>query len=131
VRSKGGIEELESLTFAPGTVGGLALERVVASASMVCGDRLVVISDGITDACPELRGSQDQRGYMYGHSRLERFVQENRRLDPGELCTRLLADVVEHRAGAPQDDDMIVLVIEFRGTTERPDPVGETPTSEH
>ena len=68
------------------------------------GDRLVVYSDGITEA----RNTDDAE---FGEERLLSCVEANRRQAPADLVQSVLATVQQFSSGTPQGDDLTVLVL--------------------
>jgi len=79
------------------------------------GDRLVLITDGITEA----RNGQDEE---FGEERLLRLVQEHRELSAGSL-QRVLLDELEFFAAGPLQDDATLMIVsktlETRGEHKR------------
>ena len=71
------------------------------------GDKLVIHSDGITDA-------RSPAGEFYGDRRIAEFVRQYGAASCAELHDALLEDVDEFSAGAEQMDDITLLVIEYR-----------------
>jgi sigma-B regulation protein RsbU (phosphoserine phosphatase) len=71
------------------------------------GDRLVVYTDGITEA---ENGAQEQ----YSTSRLERFLALTKDYSSAEIIDALLMDVFMFADGAPQSDDIAVLCLSRR-----------------
>jgi phosphoserine phosphatase RsbU/P len=73
------------------------------------GDRLIVYSDGVTEA-------QNRHGEFFGGKRLREVVAEHL----GESCAAIHdaihAAVAVFTEGAPQSDDITVLVLEFETT---------------
>ena len=70
------------------------------------GDRLVLFTDGITEAC-------DSGGDEFGETRLAVLAAENVSLSPAELKDKLLQAARAHCAGAWTDDaTLIVIAIE-------------------
>jgi sigma-B regulation protein RsbU (phosphoserine phosphatase) len=67
------------------------------------GDRLVLITDGITEA----RNGQDEE---FGEERLLRLVQEHRELSAGSL-QRVLLDELESFAAGPLQDDATLMIV--------------------
>ena len=74
------------------------------------GDRLVLYTDGLTDA-----QSSDGRGF--GRSRLVELLQARGDLPPGELCTTVFADLAAYQGDAEQYDDMTMVVVEVNRTS--------------
>lgn len=77
-------------------------EFVMHSAQLRPGDRLVVVSDGITEAT----NMDDDE---FGEERLEHACQFD---DP---FSRIMEEVITFRGTAPQNDDVTLLEIEFNG----------------
>jgi hypothetical protein len=69
------------------------------------GDRLLLYSDGITEA-------RDERGEFFGEQRLVDFVERAERagVSAPETLRRLVAAVLDHQAGELQDDATMVMV---------------------
>ena len=68
------------------------------------GETLVLFSDGITEA-------MDQAGILYSDERLVTVLGEQRGLEAPALIDAIMTDVAAHVAGAPQSDDMTLLVV--------------------
>ncbi len=69
------------------------------------GSRLVMYSDGVTDAV-------NLYGERYGIERLRRVVQDNGNLSAIELKNQIAADVAQFCQNAPAFDDLTLLVVE-------------------
>ena len=69
------------------------------------GDRLLLYSDGITEA-------RDERGEFFGEQRLVDFVERAERagVSAPETLRRLVAAVLDHQTGELQDDATMVMV---------------------
>jgi sigma-B regulation protein RsbU (phosphoserine phosphatase) len=65
---------------------------------------LVSYTDGLSDAC-------DTRGADWGEQRVMSSIRSGRRSSAGALADHILTDVTRFMAGAPQQDDMTLLVI--------------------
>jgi sigma-B regulation protein RsbU (phosphoserine phosphatase) len=72
------------------------------------GDRLVIYSDGVTEA-------RAPGGAFYGTERLISVIGANHGSSCEQLHDAILRDVQEATAGAPQADDVTLLVVEFGG----------------
>lgn len=68
------------------------------------GDRLLLFSDGITEAIDAFRQE-------YGDERLEALWRDSTDPTPGEFIARLMSDVGEFRGGAAQSDDMTAVAV--------------------
>jgi len=98
-----------SLLQAPGRfLGGLeGLVLNEAGLQFLPGDALVCYSDGLTDATsPE--------GRRYGLERLMALVAGAAAGSASDLAEAIVADVDAFRAGAPQPDDMTLLVMKVQ-----------------
>ncbi len=78
------------------------------------GDRLVLYTDGLTEA-------ENRRAELYGDDRLIGTLSGPGFVSMGvrELLEGVVADVEAHVDGAAQSDDLTVMVMEFRGTYRR------------
>jgi sigma-B regulation protein RsbU (phosphoserine phosphatase) len=68
------------------------------------GNRIVLYSDGITEARNELEEE-------FGEERLQQVITENRVLSSGELIDKIVASVKEYAGNTPQGDDMTIVVV--------------------
>jgi len=82
----------EELEFAEGTV------------EMTPGDALLVYSDGVSEA-------MDLHQQDYGEDRLQEAWRRLGTLPPGECIARFMAELEAFRAGAPQSDDITLVVL--------------------
>jgi sigma-B regulation protein RsbU (phosphoserine phosphatase) len=89
------------------TVLGVLPDAVDAEATLEvqldAGDRIVLYTDGITDAF-------DSQGRMLGVAGVRRFVRETAMLPLHEMNKAILDRVAEWREGPPADDISLVLV---------------------
>jgi len=67
-------------------------------------DMLVIYTDGITEA-------MNKTGEQYGNERLVEFIKANSELAPEEFTKKLDADIHKFTGGAPQNDDITLVVI--------------------
>jgi sigma-B regulation protein RsbU (phosphoserine phosphatase) len=91
------------------------LEKTVYEEDSVllgAGEVLVVYSDGITDA---VNGEAAE----YGETRLVDLVGEHRREPAPALLDRIFRDVRAHAGAEPQMDDMTVVVVKRKQTTDQ------------
>ena len=90
--------------------GGLMLgfaedmEFVQGEASMAPGDALLLYSDGVSEA-------MDLRRQEFGEDRLQEAWRRHGTLPPAECIAKLMAEVEAFRAGAPQSDDITLVVL--------------------
>jgi serine phosphatase RsbU (regulator of sigma subunit) len=101
VRPDGEVEELTAAAPPVGMVPGLPFP--VAEATFVPGSRLLCYSDGVTEA-------MDDAEDMYGEERLLAALATGRELDLKALHRHLLDDLAGFTGGAPQSDDVTLLV---------------------
>jgi serine phosphatase RsbU (regulator of sigma subunit) len=89
-----------------GLMLGFSEDQVFAEgeAAMATGDALLLYSDGVSEA-------MDPRGQEYGEDRLREAWRRHGTLPPAECIARLMAEVEEFRAGAPQSDDLTMVVL--------------------
>jgi len=95
---------------AGGLVLGLFPHVAYESGSVVLapGDVVVVCSDGVTEA----RSTGDEE---FGRERFIASVQGAHGQEPAVVLEQLLRDVREFTAGAPQADDLTVVIVRQRG----------------
>jgi len=68
------------------------------------GDIIVMYTDGITDA-------QSPLNELYGMERFSETIQTNRERPPAELEKLVIADIDRFLDGAPQPDDMAMVIL--------------------
>ena len=76
-------------------------------ATLVPGDRLVLVTDGITEA-------MDARKAIWGSGAFYEFLRSHASEDADTLCRRLRDAVRGHENGAPPNDDQTAAVIEVK-----------------
>ncbi|KRE86526.1 hypothetical protein ASG89_11005 [Paenibacillus sp. Soil766] len=69
------------------------------------GDRIIVYTDGITEA-------EDQLQHQYGFARLKDVLVREQASNPGYLLSQMVQDVDLFADGAVQSDDIAVLIID-------------------
>jgi len=67
-------------------------------------DMLVIYTDGITEA-------MNKAGLQFGNDRLMEFIKTNSELSPNEFTKKLDAELHRFTGGAPQNDDITLVVI--------------------
>jgi serine phosphatase RsbU (regulator of sigma subunit) len=103
-----GTGDLESLP-ANGTPLGMLEEGEysVAETRLEPGDRIVVFTDGLTEA-------QNPAGGFFGLKRLRETVRAHAGEDCQKLHTSVLTELAVFTRGAPQRDDVTLAVLEYR-----------------
>lgn len=71
------------------------------------GDRLVLFSDGLVEAC-------NANKEMYSIRRLQSFLESHSHLPLLELLDRILEDVHQHMGSRPAEDDITLVLVELR-----------------
>ena len=103
VRHRSTCLRLDSLTLPAGILPIIPpLQRTL---TLDPGDRLVVFSDGVTEA-------RNQLGEEFGEARLEGLLRERHNRQPEVLCKTILDAVSDFACGCPQTDDLTVLAAE-------------------
>jgi len=110
LRGGGKTELLEPSGMPVGLLEAATYE--VCSTSLLPGDKLVICSDGLTEA----RNEQDQ---FFEMKRLRAAVSANWRSSAAEMQELLLAELREFTGNALQNDDITLVVVEYQ-----PDPNG-------
>jgi hypothetical protein len=97
----------KELAYPPRTPLGVGIggPAAVGTEQLEPGDRLLLYSDGITEA-------RDRSGDFFGEKRLVEFIEraEQDALPAPETLRRLAKAVLEHQDGALQDDATLLLV---------------------
>jgi sigma-B regulation protein RsbU (phosphoserine phosphatase) len=88
------------LEFAPYTQGSVALSP---------GDTIVMFSDGVSEAL-------NAAGEEFGDERLQEVAAAVKDLASPEIVERIITSVRAFTKGAPQSDDITVMVIRYLGT---------------
>ncbi len=100
-----GIAVLEGRGRFLGMIPQLSLEEY--RIEMQPGDRLILFSDGVSDA-------ENPAGENYGTDRLRSIVRANYHLEAGPLVDAIRADIATWQQHAPAIDDLALLVVEAR-----------------
>jgi serine phosphatase RsbU (regulator of sigma subunit) len=72
------------------------------------GDRLLLYTDGLTDAL-------SANGHAFGRERLASLIEGSAHLSAGQLCSHISQQLVVHQRGREQFDDMTLLVVDVQG----------------
>ena len=88
--------------------GGELFERLLTEATLPLhrGDVLLFFTDGISEA---MNAESD----LFGEARLAKLVGEHGHLPADELRERILREIDAFVAGAPQHDDMTMILLKF------------------
>ena len=82
----------------------IKLLRPAVELALEPGDWLVLLSDGIYEFA-------DAAGTLFGRERVEQVVREHHGDTPASLAERLMTAVHAHACGAPQDDDITLVLL--------------------
>ena len=105
LRRSGDVERLAASGPPLGALPSAAYRQ--ATTTLAAGDVLVIFTDGVTEAL-------DAAEQEFGDERLRSLVLEDGADSAGELCKRILGAVREFEAGAPQTDDITLVVAKAR-----------------
>ena len=104
VRPGGKMDALDATAMPVGLMEGA--EFPIAEARLAPGDKLVVYTDGVTEA-------QNLAGEFFGKRRLKDIVAEHAAHSCAALHDAIQQGVAAFTEGAPQADDITVLVVEL------------------
>ena len=98
------------LALKPGFVLGPMMDTVYEAQRIILqpGDTLFLYTDGVTEA-------QNREEELYGELRLRDALQRAPKDDIAEMIHCIRAEVTRHANGAPQSDDVTMVVIKYRG----------------
>jgi serine phosphatase RsbU (regulator of sigma subunit) len=100
----GSLQELGGRGMALGLLDRDMLSLTEEQIALAPGDRLVLYTDGLTDApAPD--------GQLFDRARLKTLFQAQSTLPPGEFCATVFAHIAAYQSGAEQFDDMTMLVV--------------------
>jgi phosphoserine phosphatase RsbU/P len=86
----------------------LDTEFATMTVDLATGDRLVLYTDGVTEA-------EDPRDREFGEARLEAWLQANREETGRRLIDGVIKEVLEHCGGARPRDDMTLMCLTRQG----------------
>ncbi len=104
----GDVQELQGRGMALGLMPTHANYFSEESVTLQPGDRLVLYTDGLSDAL-----SPQER--FFGRERLGRLLQSHTALPPDQFCDATFSSLHEFRGDMPQFDDMTMLLVEVQG----------------
>jgi sigma-B regulation protein RsbU (phosphoserine phosphatase) len=105
VRRDGLLHELEATGMPVGLIEDAAF--VLAEQQLAPGDKVVIYTDGVTEA-------QDAHSGFFGRPRLHEIVKAHRASTAVEMHDAIQAAVATFTEGAPQSDDITLVVLEYR-----------------
>jgi sigma-B regulation protein RsbU (phosphoserine phosphatase) len=100
LRATGEIQKLDATSMPVGLT--FEAEFALAETTLAAGDRIVLYTDGVTEACNE-------QGEFYGKKRLREVI----RRAPKDLFTELRDDLMQFTSGVPQADDITLVVAAY------------------
>ena len=106
VHRSGEVDMLEAGTVPLGLF--VESEFPVTETRFAVGDKLVVYSDGVSEAT-------NWSGEQFGEKRLEEVLTAHAGLPAGELYEKVRHELAEFTSGAEQDDDVTLLVLGYQG----------------
>ncbi|MGD0668350.1 MAG: SpoIIE family protein phosphatase [Bryobacteraceae bacterium] len=106
VRPGGETAELEATGVPVGLIEGSSYD--LSGRQLSPGDKLVIYTDGVTEA-------QDARGGFFGRKRLFDLVRAQAGASAAALHDAIQGAVREFTEGAPQSDDITLVVLDYRG----------------
>lgn len=108
LRTGGAIEELETTGMPVGLLEGA--EFPSAEARLAPGDKVLIYTDGVTEA-------EDVHGQFFGKKRLRQIVSARGAESCAAIHDAVQDAVAAFSEGAPQSDDITVVVLEYRDFT--------------
>jgi len=106
VAANGDTRRLDAGGIVLGIVGEFPFEE--GTVPFGTGELLAVFSDGISEAV-------NRKDDQFGEQRILAVLREHRSLPAAEILERLIAAVREHAAGAPQADDITLVIVKRNG----------------
>jgi sigma-B regulation protein RsbU (phosphoserine phosphatase) len=93
-----------------GPLLGLGLVETVEEGEVTLspGDRLMLCTDGAFEL-------SNPEGALFGLDRLYGLIEQYRYLDVERLCDKVLQALGDYHCGAPAEDDITLLVLEYQG----------------
>jgi sigma-B regulation protein RsbU (phosphoserine phosphatase) len=74
--------------------------------SLFAGDRLIIVSDGVTEC-------EDNQHRELGQDGFARMVDQNRHLTSMDMLEAMMWDLQSHRQGADFADDVSAVIFDF------------------
>ena len=105
-RASGEVECLNATSFPIGLFPNAEFPQ--EEARLTPGDKIVLYSDGVSEA-------EDFSEEQFGEDRLKEVVARNVQATPRELFRAVRDDINVFTAGAPQRDDLTLLVLGYQG----------------
>lgn len=102
LKRDGQMEELREGGLVLGMVDGIKFAR--GRTKLLPGESLVAFTDGVTEA-------MNKRGRQFTEKKLERIIKRESKRSASVMLETVIKAVQEHIGGAPQSDDITMLVI--------------------
>jgi sigma-B regulation protein RsbU (phosphoserine phosphatase) len=102
------VRELDGQGMALGLLPSWEMELAEEELLLQPGDRLVLYTDGLTDAVAP-------GGEMYDRQRFTRLLQQRAALPPDALCRAAFSQLTAYRGDRAQEDDMTMVVVDVDG----------------
>ena len=106
VRPDGRLESLDATSMPVGLMD--VAEFDVRETTLATGDKIVIYTDGVTEA-------QNPEGEFFGRQRLRQAITAHHAGSSQELRDALAEAIAAFTEGAPQADDVTLLVLEYSG----------------
>jgi sigma-B regulation protein RsbU (phosphoserine phosphatase) len=106
IRASGEVTRLESLTPPAGMMPAISNDQ--QTIHIDAGDRLLIVSDGVLEAC-------NRDGEEFGESRLLQLIRDLGHMPASLVCSSILENVKNFSRECPQADDLTVVVLGDKG----------------
>jgi len=113
LRANGEVKRLDFSNYPLGFFKGIKFEAV--QERLEPGDHVLIFSDGVTEA-------QDAHHELFGEGRLQSLLESCGGLPTQVVCDNVVAAIREFVGGAPQADDLTLLVLRYGPSVIKPAP---------
>lgn len=104
VRNDGTVSRLDSSNFPLGFFTGITFDA--SATTLAPGEHVLIFSDGVTEA-------MDSDHELFGETRLKAVLEGCAHLGSQMMCDKVVAAIKEFVGGAPQADDLTLVVLRF------------------